>query len=93
MDRKEIKKAVLQAISTKYGDNRVNENERTEHGNNIAGEIGGDAYGYSGYLTIADVYAILDAIHTNFMDAEKDNKFLSIWMNELLEKYPDLDIY
>ena len=71
----------------------MNENEVTRHGNNIAGEIGGDAYGYSGDLTIADVYWILNCIHTNFMDANKDNKFLSVWMEELLDKYPDLEVW
>lgn len=71
----------------------MNENEQTEHGYNIASQIESDAFGYSGKLTIADIYYILDAIHTNFMDAGKDNKFLSVWMEELTDKYPDLEIW
>lgn len=71
----------------------MNENEQTEHGKNIAGQIESDAYGRSDNLTIADIYFILDAIHSHFMDTGRDNRFISIWIEELLNKYPDLEIW
>ena len=71
----------------------MNENETTEHGNNIASQIEEDFCGQSEYLTIADIHYILDAIHSHFMDTGRDNKFLSIWMEELFNKYPELEVW
>lgn len=48
-----------------------NPNERTEHGTNIADQcVGEDAYGDDGLLTPADIYYILDMIHTNQIDSK-----------------------
>lgn len=56
----------------------------TEHGENIANQIqGGDAYGHQGKLSLADVWLILDNIHTHFMNTSRDTKFLSKWLREL----------
>lgn len=56
----------------------------TEHGRNIANQIqAGDAYGVEGDLTLADVWNILDQLHTHYMYSGKDTKFLVKWMQEL----------
>jgi len=65
--------------------------QTTEHGEAIAEQIQGeDAYGYSGELTTADVWLILDSLQTHFMDSSQklsDKLFdlFSGWM-EALEK-------
>jgi len=65
------------------------ETERTDHGDNIADQVQGeDAYGYSGDLTIADIWNILDNIHSQFMATDRDNRFLSDWMDQLEKKFP-----
>ena len=56
----------------------------TEHGNNIADQIQDfDACGVKNPLTLADVWNILDNLHSHFMDTKKDTKFLEKWMQEL----------
>ena len=65
----------------------------TDHGENIANDIQGeDAYGYSGNLTLADIWNILDNIHSNFCEQWEQDKeesvnkvlhMLSNWMDEL----------
>ena len=65
----------------------------TEHGDNLADQVGYDAYGGGGNLTLADVHKILDAIHTNFMFAGKPNEFLSRWMDELREMNQEIDTW
>lgn len=61
----------------------------TGHGQNIADEIQtNDAYGEFDILTAADVWNILDNLHTHFMDNEGKGHselmgMLSSWMQEL----------
>lgn len=61
----------------------------TEHGDNIANQIQTeDAYGYFNPLTEADVWNVLDNLHTHFLDSEHDNRYLIMeqlenWMREL----------
>ncbi len=58
----------------------------TNHGEMIAEQIQGeDAYGYSGELTIADIWLILDNIHSSFVETENDTILcmLSGWMTTL----------
>jgi hypothetical protein len=58
--------------------------QTTEHGRNIADQIQDeDAYGQKGDLTLADVWIILDNLHSHFMDTKQDTKFLEKWMHEL----------
>lgn len=72
----------------------IDENYRTPHGDNIANKIqGADAFGDFDNLTIADIWNILDNLHTHFLDTKRDNKFLSKWMDELEKKYPDIETY
>lgn len=68
------------------------ENETTEHGENIAGDIYPyDAYGREGTLTYSDILHILDAIHTNRLEGGVDNSILSKWMDELFLLHPDIE--
>lgn len=63
----------------------------TDHGENIANDIQGeDAYGDSGYLTYADIWNIIDNIHSqlcvrfeNGEDVIKDIHMLERWMGDL----------
>jgi hypothetical protein len=58
----------------------------TEHGENIANQIWEDAYGRSGKLSVADVWLVLDNIHTQFMDGRKNKQMLEMlerWMKEI----------
>lgn len=65
----------------------------TEHGENIADQIQSeDAFGRSGRLTLADVWLILDNLHSHFMDTKKNTKFLEKWMRELEAIDNDLPI-
>lgn len=58
--------------------------EPTRHGENIVEQINEpDAYGNYNELNLADVWLIIDQLHTHFMDAGKDTKFLSRWLREL----------
>ena len=58
--------------------------EPTPKGNNIAGQIQNeDVYGETDDLTLADVWIIIDNIHTHFMDTNRDTTFLEKWMREL----------
>jgi hypothetical protein len=59
--------------------------ETTIHGENIANQIQGeDAYGCGpGKLTYADVWLIIDNLHTHFLDTNRDTKLFSKWMREL----------
>lgn len=61
----------------------------TRHGDNIASQIHEDAYGHSGPLNMADLYAICDAMHTNFMDSnnEAGMKLMSEIMDRLIKEY------
>jgi len=58
--------------------------ELTRHGQNIAYQIQGeDAYGYSGRLTLADVWEIIDNLHSHFIDTDRDTDMFERWMVEL----------
>ncbi len=68
--------------------NKINESDHTEHGDNIADQIQTeDAYGAFNPLTLADIWGILDNLHTHFLDTERDNAFLEKWMREIEKKY------
>lgn len=70
---------------------REAEMERTAHGDDVADEANErSAYGNEEPLTIADVWNILDNIHSNFLRAGKDNRFLSVWMNRLEAEFPEI---
>ncbi len=71
----------------------------TRHGENIAYVIPGeDAFGASGKLNPADVFAIIDAIHSNLCNHESDDddqdtvssslsRLLGEWMDSLHKQY------
>lgn len=83
---------------TETGDGEMS--ELTQHGENIANEIQEhDAYGYFNVLTLADVWLIVDNLHTHFLDnlpeGGTDEKtsilmMLSRWMRELEDMDGDL---
>lgn len=63
----------------------------TDHGENIAAQIQGeDAYGAKGVLTDADLYQILDNIHTQRCDTGQDTTMLERWMEELRTLDPEV---
>lgn len=67
--------------------------EPTQHGKNIAGDIQGeDAYGHFDVLTLADVWLILDNLHSHFLDhgAPDTLEMLTEWMGQLEEVDDDL---
>jgi hypothetical protein len=67
--------------------------ETTEHGEHIAMQIQDeDAYGGSGTLTLADVWNIIDNLHTHFMDTGRDTSLFEKWMRELEDIDEDLPI-
>lgn len=56
----------------------------TEQGENIAGQIQDeDAFGFNNKLTLADVWLIIDNLHTHFMDTKRDTSMFEKWMREL----------
>ncbi len=56
----------------------------TEHGDNIAGQIQDyDGFGARNDLTLADVWAIIDNLHSHFIDAGRDTSMFERWMREL----------
>ncbi len=58
----------------------------TEHGENIADQIQGeDAYGSSGPLNLADIWLIIDNLHSSFCETPNEEycRFLERWMREL----------
>ena len=67
--------------------------EPTEHGRNIASQIQEeDAYGESDSLNYADVYIILDELHSHFVNLNdrKGHQLMTKFM-EQLETATDLD--
>jgi hypothetical protein len=66
----------------------------TRHGENIADQIQTeDAYGYApGIMTLADVWLIIDNLHTHFMDTQQDTTIFSKWMRELEDIDDDLPL-
>lgn len=74
-------------------------NARTEHGENIAGQTQGeDAYGYHGPLTAADVWNILDQLETHLMDTPRLagrgplEEVVTDWKRELERRFPDMEL-
>ncbi len=68
----------------------------TAHGENIASIIPGeDPFGASGELNPADIFAIVDAMHTNLCNYKSGDytvnyslsRLLSEWMDLLSEQY------
>lgn len=69
--------------------------ETTRHGEGVAEQIqGSDAYGNSGDLTHADVWNILDNLHTHFLErGDMDTVFMiGKWLDELQEIDEDLPL-
>ena len=66
---------------------------RTYHGNNIAAQIQGeDAYGDRGQLNAADVWNILDNIHTSLMDDDPElADLVQIFYHQVAAKYPNAE--
>lgn len=64
--------------------------ETTSHGDNIASDIHEDAYGQFDILTTADLWNILDNLHTHYLDnpGEKHKEIMNMitkWLTELEE--------
>ena len=58
--------------------------ERTRKGEGIAEQIQGEnAYGCSGDLTMADVWYIIDNLHTHFLDSGRPTEIFERWLDEL----------
>ena len=57
----------------------------TEHGNNIAEQIQEeDVYGCRAIkMTLADVWIILDNLHSHFLSSGQDTSLFEKWMREL----------
>ena len=67
--------------------------ELTDKGRHIADQINGeDCYGYDGLLTMADVWLIIDNLHTHFLDTDRDTDIFGRWMRELEETDPALPV-
>lgn len=70
--------------------------ERTAHGDGIAEQIqGNDAYGNAEPLTLADVWNIVDNLHTHFMDNNHMHNTLALfekWMRELEKFEPNMEM-
>ena len=65
----------------------------TIHGENIAGQINSeDCYGRSGELTYADVWNIVDQLHTHFMDTNRNTEIFEKWMEELHKIDPEMEV-
>jgi hypothetical protein len=68
----------------------------TRHGEAIANDIQGeDAYGHSGHLTLADVWLILDNIHSDFVEKDDEEpicSMLSKFMDEIERLDPEMTI-
>jgi hypothetical protein len=68
--------------------------KNTIHGDNIAEQINSeDCYGQSGALTYADVWNIVDQLHTHFMDTDRDTALFEKWMKEIWEIDPKMETY
>ena len=68
--------------------------EKTRHGENIAGQIQSeDAYGEDGNLTLADVWCIIDELHSHFLDTDRDTSMFEKWMSELEDIDEDLPAF
>lgn len=68
--------------------------QKTDHGDSIADQIiGEDAYGNNEPLNAADLWHILDAMHTNFLDNGQDELMQTVheFMGKVEKQYPDID--
>jgi hypothetical protein len=64
---------------------------QTRHGQNIAEQIPEwDAYGHKGTLTRADIHEIIDAMHTNIMDGNKDD-ILLLWLSKKMDELHEME--
>lgn len=75
-----------------------NNNDHTDHGNNIANQIQDeDAYGIKGDLTASDLWNILDQFETHLIDTPtlSERKALeslvTAWKRELEAVFPDME--
>ena len=67
--------------------------ETTRHGENVADEIQGtDSFGADDELTLADVWLIVDNLHTHFMDTGRDTSIFEKWMRQLEKMDGDLPL-
>ena len=74
--------------------------ETTRHGENIANEIQSeDAYGYFNLLTYADIWHIIDNIHSHYCDDNyypepkyEITRLLEKWMRDLEDIDEDLPL-
>jgi hypothetical protein len=63
----------------------------TRHGDAIAEQIQGeDAYGYYNELNLADVWTIIDNLHSHFLDTDRDTSIFERWMDELAAIDPEV---
>jgi hypothetical protein len=57
----------------------------------------GDAYGQSGTFTVADVWGLIDGIHTNRLEGRgSGDKLLTIlegFMDKLESEFPDIETF
>ena len=66
----------------------------TRHGENIANEIcTNDAFGHYDDLTYADVWSIVDQLHTHFMDTNRDPAVFERWMREIEKLDPEMEVF
>jgi len=73
-----------------------NQLERTVKGDDIAGEIQGETcYGHDGELTAADMWNILDNLHSHFCETGNKTlqKLCTQSMNRLETLYPNIERY
>jgi hypothetical protein len=64
----------------------------TNHGDNIAEQIqNSDAYGQYDILTVADVWNILDNLHTHFLDTRGANHPLLGMLSKCMEALEAID--
>ena len=67
--------------------------DTTRHGENIADQIQmHDAYGHFNVLTLADVFAIVDNLHTHFLDNGEPSKIMRMldgWMDQIRQMEQD----
>lgn len=77
----------------------IDHTSRTEHGDNVANQIpGADVYGYEGLITLADLWHIVDQVHTNWCDKLPNDKekhkllkMLTGWMDEVQNLNPEIE--
>lgn len=67
--------------------------QTTRHGDNIVNQIQSeDAYGQYNMLTLADVWNIVDNLHTHFLDTGRSTAIFEKWMKQLEKMDKDLPL-